>query len=139
MIIMKPLVAGALALSVLAAPSAWAQSAQRSAESLSRSTDIPEERASTRPAAHGLDLKNLPAQELRNKPVYDAKSAKIATISDVTGTPGQTREAILQTGGVLGIGGREVALPLEKMSVGPDGKLVLNMTSDELKLLPRYR
>lgn len=136
--IMKPLLVGALALGVLAAPSAWAQSTQRS-EPSSRSTDIPEERASTPSAAHSVELKNLPAQELRNKPVYDANRAQIATITEVTGTPGQTREAILQTGGVLGIGGREVALPIEKFTVGPDGKLVLNMTADELKLLPKYR
>ena len=89
-----------------------------------------------------LEVESLTAQELREKPVYDSKSERIATVTDVTGTPGapgQGRQAILQTGGVLGVGGREVAVPLSKFSVGPDGKLFLNMTDDELKLLPKYR
>jgi hypothetical protein len=81
----------------------------------------------------------LTAQELRNKPVYDRKSEKIATVSEVTGTPGQMRQAILYTGGVLGVGGKEVALPLEKLSIATDGRLVLTMTHDQLKLLPKYR
>ena len=33
----------------------------------------------------------------------------------------------------------EVALPLEKLSIATDGRLVLTMTHDQLKLLPKYR
>jgi hypothetical protein len=115
---------------------AWAQSVQRPSEAPTRTTDIPEERKST---AQDIDVENLTAQALRDKPVYDTKGEKIATVRDVTGTPGQSRQAILQTGGVLGVGGREVALPLSKLSVGPDGRLVLTMTQDELDLLPKYQ
>jgi hypothetical protein len=93
----------------------------------------------TIPITSDVDVDQLTAQELRNKPVYDGKSEKIATVSEVTGTPGQMRQAILYTGGVLGVGGKEVALPLEKLSVATDGRLVLTMTHDQLKLLPKYR
>jgi PRC-barrel domain len=93
----------------------------------------------TTPIASDIDVDQLTAQELRNKPVYDGKSEKIATVSEVTGTPGQMRQAILYTGGILGVGGKEVALPLEKLSVATDGRLVLTMTHDQLKLLPKYR
>jgi hypothetical protein len=86
-----------------------------------------------------IDVESLTAQELRDKPVYDSKGEKIATVKDVTGTPGRGRQAILQTGGVLGVGGRDVALPLEKLSVGQDGELILTMTRDELNLLPKYQ
>lgn len=86
------------------------------------------------------DVDRLSAGELRNKPVYDRRSEKIAVVSEVTGTPGQMRQAILYTGGVFGVGGQEVALPLDKLGIGTDGKLVLAaMTQDQLKLLPRYR
>jgi len=120
----------------LAAPQAWAQTATPP----DRSTDIPEELQTTpraTPGTRGLELSNLSAQELRDKPVYDRSNEKVATIKDVTGTPGRPRTAILDTGGVFGIGGKDVALPLENLSVRSDGKLVVNMTEDELKLLPK--
>lgn len=79
----------------------------------------------------------LPAQELRDKPVFDTKHERIATVKDVTGMPGSPRQAILQTGGVLGIGGNEVTLPLEKLALAPNGDLTLTMTESELRLLPR--
>ena len=132
----KSVVAGLFALSLVALSAAWAQSVQRPTEAPTRTTEIPEERKST---VQDIEVENLTAQELRDKPVYDSKGEKIATVKDVTGTPGQSRQAILQTGGVLGVGGREVALPLKKLSVGPDGKLVLTMTQDELNLLPKYQ
>jgi hypothetical protein len=132
----RSLLAGLFALGLAAMSAAWAQSMPRPAEVPTRTTDIPVERKST---VQDIEVENLTAQELRDKPVYDTKGEKIATVRDVTGTPGQSRQAILQTGGVLGVGGREVALPLEKLSVGPDGELVLRMTRDELDLLPKYR
>ena len=128
--------AGLFALGLLAMPAAWAQSIQRPSEAPTRITDIPNERKST---AQDIQVESLTAQELRAKPVYDTKGEKIATIKDVTGTPGQSRQAILQTGGLLGVGGREVALPLSKLSMAPDGRLMLTMTQDELDLLPRYQ
>ena len=118
----------AMLMSIVAMPAAWGQSAPRATKS-----------DPTHPIAQEIDVDGLPVQELRNKPVYDRKKERIATISEVTGTPGQMREAILYTGGILGVGGKEVALPLEKLSVAADGKLVLAMTQDQLKLLPKYR
>jgi hypothetical protein len=117
----------AMLMIIVAMSAAWGQS--------TRVTNS----ARTTPIASDIDVDQLTAQELRNKPVYDGKSEKIATVSEVTGTPGQMRQAILYTGGVLGVGGKEVALPLEKLSVATDGRLVLTMTHDQLKLLPRYR
>jgi PRC-barrel domain protein len=117
----------AMLMIIVAMSAAWGQS--------TRVTNS----ARTTPIASDIDVDQLTAQELRNKPVYDGKSEKIATVSEVTGTPGQMRQAILYTGGVLGVGGKEVALPLEKLSVATDGRLVLTMTHDQLKLLPKYR
>jgi hypothetical protein len=93
--------------------------------------------ADTSRAATERDILSLPAQELRDKPVFDTKHERIATLKEVTGTPGSARQAILQTGGVLGVGGNEVKLPLDKLEMGPGGDLMLTMTESELKLLPR--
>lgn len=118
----------AVLMMVLAMPAAWGQSTPRVTDS-----------APANPITSDMDADQMAVQELRNKPVYDGKSEKIATVSEVTGTPGQMRQAILHTGGILGVGGKEVALPLEKLSVATDGRLILTMTQDQLKLLPRYR
>ena len=118
----------AMLMTMLAVPTAWGQSTPRVTNSLPAN-----------PITSDIDVDQLTVQELRNKPVYDGKSEKIATVSEVTGTPGQMRQAILHTGGVLGVGGKEVALPLDKLSVATDGRLILTMTQDQLKLLPRYR
>jgi hypothetical protein len=135
----RSVIAGLFALSLAALSAAWAQSVQRPAEAPARTTDIPTDRDPAPSMMQEIEVESLTAQELRDKPVYDSKGEKIATVKDVTGTPGQSRQAILQTGGVLGVGGREVALPLEKLSVGPDGKLMITMTRDELELLPKYQ
>ncbi len=84
-----------------------------------------------------MEVDDLSSGELRDKTVYDKDNEKIATIRDVTGTPGHARHAILRTGDVMGFGGKDVAIPLEQFSVGPDGRLVLNMTEDQLTLLPK--
>lgn len=118
----------ALLMTTVTTPPAWGQATPRVTDG-----------ASTLSITSDGEVEQLTAQQLRNKPVYDRKSEKIATISEVTGTPGQMRQAILYTGGVLGVGGREVALPLDKLGVAADGRLVLTISQDQLKLLPKYR
>ncbi len=83
-----------------------------------------------------VNVEGLTARELRDKPVYGSDDKEIATVEDVTGSPGAARQVVLQTGGVLGVGGREVVLPLDKLHVGSDGRLTLTMTQDQLRLLP---
>ena len=91
-----------------------------------------------RAAGAGLvDVTQLNARDLREKPIYDAKSQRVAMLTDVTGSPGPNRQAILRTGGVMGIGAREVTLPLEKIDMEADGRLIIHMTEDQLRLLPR--
>lgn len=84
-----------------------------------------------------VDVTQLNARDLREKPIYDVKSQRVAMLTDVTGSPGPNRQAILRTGGVMGIGAREVTLPLEKIDMEADGRLIIHMTEDQLKLLPR--
>lgn len=84
-----------------------------------------------------VDVTQLNARELREKPVYDTRSQRVAMLTDVTGSPGPNRQAILRTGGIMGIGGREVVLPLEKLDLEPDGRLVIHMSEDQLRLMPR--
>ncbi len=84
-----------------------------------------------------VDVTQLNARDLREKPIYDTQSQRVAMLADVTGSPGPNRQAILRTGGVMGIGAREVTLPLEKIDMEADGRLIIHMTEDQLRLLPR--
>ncbi len=84
-----------------------------------------------------LDVTQLSARELREKPVYDSNRQQVAMLTEVTGSPGANRQAVLRTGGIMGIGAREVTLPLEKLDMEPDGRLIIHMTQDQLRLLPR--
>ena len=64
---------------------------------------------------------------------------RLAKIKDIIKDAPALEEAgaILRTGGLMGFGGKDVVVPLDTLSVAPDGKLVLNMTDDQLKLLPK--
>lgn len=84
-----------------------------------------------------VDVTQLNARDLREKPVYDTRSQRVAMLTDVIGSPGPNRQAVLRTGGIMGIGGRDVVLPLEKLDLEPDGRLVIHMSEDQLWLLPR--
>jgi hypothetical protein len=99
-------------------------------------TKAPTDRDPAPSMMQDVDVRSLTARELRDKPVYGSDEKQIATVEDVTGSPGAARQVVLQTGGVMGVGGREVVLPLDKLQVGPDGRLMLTMTQDQLKLLP---
>jgi PRC-barrel domain len=116
-------------------PAAWAQSGEKPGSPPAAATDLSKDRAAA-PAAPEIDVNAIATRDLRHKPVYGSDHDKVATIKEVMGSPGQSRQVILETGGILGIGGRQVALPLEKLNVAPDGKLVVHMTDDQLRLLP---
>lgn len=100
-------------------------------------TKLPVDRDRAPSMMQEIDIGSLSAEELHDKPVYDSKNEQVATVKAVSGAPGSPREATLQTGGVLGVGSTDVTLPLDKLRVGPDGRLMLTMTESELKLLPR--
>lgn len=100
-------------------------------------TKLPVDRDPAPSMMQEVDIGSLPANELNDKPVYDSNNERVATVKEVSGAPGSPRQATLKTGGVLGVGGTDVTLPLDKLRVGPDGRLLLTMTESELKLLPR--
>ncbi len=78
------------------------------------------------------------------KPVVNDKNEKIGTISDVIISPNPDVKlpaasfAIIGVGGFLGIGKRDVAIPMEQIKL-QDTQLVLpGATKDALKALPPF-
>jgi hypothetical protein len=85
----------------------------------------------------------LTAETLTGANVHDATDASIAEVSDLVLTEdGQVTDVVLDVGGFLGIGARTVAIPMDRLTVARteagDVTLWVDMTKDELEMLPEY-
>ncbi len=83
-------------------------------------------------------------RDILKKPVVNEKKEKIGTISDIVISPNSDGSApaasfaIVGVGGFLGIGKRDVAIPMEQIKL-QDGTLTLaGATKDALKALPAF-
>ena len=84
----------------------------------------------------GKDLSN---EYLQDKTVYDLQNEKVGTVKDVAESVGEGRQAIVEVGGILGFGGKDVAVPVRHFQLQSDGRLVVKLTEDELKEMPEVR
>ncbi len=78
------------------------------------------------------------ATELKGKAVYDAAGKKLGSIDEVVPQSGQTREAVVEVGGILGIGAKKVLIPASDIARADDGRLVVAMSEDQVEKLPEY-
>ncbi|WP_413871104.1 PRC-barrel domain-containing protein [Albidovulum sp.] len=86
----------------------------------------------------------LTADMLEGANVRDMTDATIAEVSDLVLTPeGQATDVVVDVGGFLGIGARQVAIPMDRVTVAQnaDGavQVYVDMTKDELKALPEFK
>ncbi|WP_413875224.1 PRC-barrel domain-containing protein [Albidovulum sp.] len=86
----------------------------------------------------------LTAEMLTGANVHDMADVTIAEVSDLVLTPeGQATEVVVDVGGLLGIGAKQVAIPMERVTVAQnaDGavQVYVDMTKDELKALPEFQ
>ena len=78
-----------------------------------------------------------PSEDLVGKDVVNAEGDEIGEISAVMGN-----QVIVEVGGFLGIGAREVAVDWEKITttgMGDDIKLQTTLTKAELEAMPEYK
>lgn len=78
-----------------------------------------------------------PSQEVVGRNVVNAQGEEIGEISAVMGN-----RVIVEVGGFLGIGAREVALDWDKITptgMGDDMKLQTTLTKKELEAMPEYK
>jgi hypothetical protein len=81
--------------------------------------------------------KSLAAGDLRGKTVFDRRNDEVGTVTAIrSSADGYPKAAIVDVGGIFGIGSKRVAVPIQQFQVKSDGRLVVNLTEDELKLLP---
>jgi sporulation protein YlmC with PRC-barrel domain len=83
-----------------------------------------------------IDGKELSDGDLQDKTVYDLEDREVGTVKDVSAPFGENRRAIVEVGGFLGFGGKDVAVPVQHFQLKPDGRLIVKLTEKELKQMP---
>jgi sporulation protein YlmC with PRC-barrel domain len=82
---------------------------------------------------------NVTAEDLIGKKVVNANNETIGDINDLVIDNQKVVMAVIGVGGFLGIGEKEVAVPLDQLKLTED-KAMLNstLTKDQLKKMPAY-
>lgn len=77
------------------------------------------------------------AEELKGEDVYNNKGDKVASVKEIVKEPGgKSDHAVLTVGGIFGIGGTDVRVPLDEIYISQEGHLEVAMTEDELEQYP---
>lgn len=78
-------------------------------------------------------------EEIVGKDLYTADGTEIGEIENIViGTNGKQPAAVLGVGGFLGLGERDVAIPLEEISMGAEDRLTTSMTKESIGALEPY-
>ncbi|HYF08973.1 MAG TPA: PRC-barrel domain-containing protein [Acetobacteraceae bacterium] len=88
--------------------------------------------------AAGMPLTRV--QSLVGQNVVGANNQNAGEVEDLLiDRNGQVRAVVIEWGGVFGIGARRAAVPIESLQFGgPNDRVRLNMTREQLEALPRY-
>lgn len=82
-------------------------------------------------------LKPTTAEELKGEDVYNAEGDKVASVKEIVKEAGgKSDHAVLTVGGIFGIGGTDVRVPLDEIYVSQRGDLEVAMTEEELEKYP---
>ena len=85
-----------------------------------------------------VDPLGMTVGELDGAPVYDPAGERIGELDDILmGSDGSSMAASLDVGGFLGIGEKDVAIPVTELTKAEDGFMV-NMTQEQLEQLPEF-
>lgn len=81
------------------------------------------------------------AKDMTGASVQSSQGEDLATLSDLVVDPdGRVTGAILTVGGVLGVGGKEVIVPWEELTVGSDGATItIAMSQQQLDKAPAFQ
>ena len=85
----------------------------------------------------------LATARLAGTTVFNAKAETIGRINDIVlGADGRAVAVVITVGGVVGLGGKQVALPYSALKVGPvvEGSrvLLIDVTKEQLQAAPAY-
>jgi putative membrane protein len=80
------------------------------------------------------------AQDVIGTGVINNKGDKVGKITDLVIDQNKIEYAVVSVGGFLGIGDKDVAIPLDQLKLGKDKSYLLSAeTEDQLKQMPEYQ
>lgn len=141
----KSLIAGAI--SVFVATPVWAggDKAEKAPEAGTSSQQMNQPGRTGAAAGTGAStaaatqLQNMTPRELEGKDVVGQTGKEIGSVKEVVRSRDERNiQVVISVGGVLGMGDKKVAVPLDQLSY-QDGKLRIGATEDELKAKPEYQ
>jgi sporulation protein YlmC with PRC-barrel domain len=85
------------------------------------------------------DVSHLSADELIGKDVRNLRGENVGNIEDIVLDQNEGSFAVISVGGFLGIGARDVAVPLDELQLGDDDVIMMSETTEEqLREMPEY-
>jgi hypothetical protein len=82
---------------------------------------------------------SLRGEEIIGQTLYGANGEEIGEVSNLVAKPGGTSpDLLVGVGGFLGIGEREVAVPLNEVQMGTDNRLTTGMTKEQIEAMQPY-
>ncbi|MGG5810403.1 PRC-barrel domain-containing protein [Falsiroseomonas sp. CW058] len=87
-----------------------------------------------------LTAGQMTAGRLMDLDVHGSDGTRIGEVEDLVLDPASGRivAIVIEVAGTLGIGEREVALPLESVRMEGDRRVTVGMTREQLRELPRF-
>jgi hypothetical protein len=81
----------------------------------------------------------MQGQELVEETLYGPNGVEIGEIENVVvGPDGRTASTVVGVGGFLGLGERQIAIPLDQIQRGPDERLTTTMTKEQIGAMQVY-
>ena len=78
-------------------------------------------------------------RQVLGQPVYDDKNEKIGAVEDIIITPERSASyAIVSTGGFLGIGSHDAAIPAAQFKLSNDRLVLPGATKEALRAMPPF-
>lgn len=87
----------------------------------------------------GQEISAMGKEQIVGKELYGAENKRIGKIQDVVQTEqGDVDAVVLDVGGFLGIGAKQIAVPVYEVQTEGD-RLVTDLTQKEVEKLPEYQ
>ena len=81
----------------------------------------------------------IPATHIIDQDIVNQQNKQIGELEDlVIKRNGKIKRAVIDTGGFLGFGEKLIGISFKKLQIGKDGKIMLDMTQDQLEKLPAF-
>ncbi|MFC4353123.1 PRC-barrel domain-containing protein [Fodinicurvata halophila] len=88
----------------------------------------------------GVMLSNgMDPEEVVGAAIVNSEGDEVARVEDLLADQSGEAVAVLaEAGGILGIGAKQIAIPLSELSAGENGQLASSLTEEDIETMPEY-